>query len=70
MERAYQSAREQEDILKISSVLENAPYILNKGERLNYVGTGKSKSGTCTCSSSRSSGGTCRALSLENSVSE
>lgn len=69
MERVYQPAREQE-ILEISSVLENAPYLLNEGEKLRYVGAGKSKSGTCNCASSKSSGGTCRALSLENSVSE
>lgn len=69
MERVYQPAREQE-ILEISSVLENAPYLLNEGEKLSYVGAGKSKSGTCNCASSKSSGGTCRALSLENSVSE
>jgi len=68
MERAYKPTSEQEDILEISSVLENAPYLLNEGEK--YVGAGKSKSGTCNCASSKSSGGTCRALSLENSVSE
>ncbi|HLC78176.1 MAG TPA: hypothetical protein VJH92_03570 [Candidatus Nanoarchaeia archaeon] len=70
MERAYKPTSEQEDILEISSVLENAPYLLNEGEKLTYVGAGKSKSGTCNCASSKSSGGTCRALSLENSVSE
>ncbi len=70
MERAHQLTREQQDYLEISSVLENAPYLLNEGESLTYVGVGKSKSGTCNCASSRSSGGTCRALSLENSVSE
>lgn len=69
MEKVYQPAREHE-ILEISSVLENAPYLLNEGEKLSYVGAGKSKSGTCNCASSKSSGGTCRALSLENSVSE
>ncbi len=49
-------------------MLENAPYLLNEGEQLTYVGAGKS--GTCNCASSNSSGGTCRALSLENSVFE
>ena len=68
MERAYQPTREQKDILEISSVLENAPYLLNEEKVLTYVGTGKS--GTCNCASSNSSGGTCRALSLEHSVSE
>jgi len=70
MERTYQPTREQQDYLEISSFLENAPYLLNEGESLTYVGAGKSKSGTCNCASSNSSGGTCRAISLENSVSE
>jgi len=70
MEKTYQLTNEQKDILEMSSVLENAPYLLCKGEKLTYVGAGKSKSGTCNCASSNSSGGTCRALSLENSVSE
>lgn len=68
MRRIYQPSREQKDILEISSVLENAPYLLIKEEKLTYVGAGKS--GTCNCASSNSSGGTCRALSLENSVSK
>jgi len=68
MERTYQPNRGQQDYLEISSVLENAPYLLSEGVDLTYVGAGKS--GTCNCASSKSSGGTCRALSLENSVSE
>jgi N-acetylmuramic acid 6-phosphate (MurNAc-6-P) etherase len=68
MEKVYHPTREQQDYLEISSVLENAPYLLNEGRSLSYVGAGKS--GTCNCASSKSSGGTCRALSLENSVSE
>ena len=68
MERTYRPTSEQVDILDMSSVLENAPYLLNEGEKLTYVGAGKS--GTCNCASSNSSGGTCRALSLETSVSE
>ena len=39
MERAYKPTSEQEDILEISSVLENAPYLLNEGEKLTYVET-------------------------------
>lgn len=70
MERTYNPTREQEDLLEISSVLENAPYLFNQGSTLKYMGKGKSKSGTCNCASSKSKGGTCRALSLENSVSE
>lgn len=68
MKKAYQPTSEQKDILEISSVLENAPYLLCEEERLTYVGAGKS--GTCNCASSNSSGGTCRALSLETSVSK
>ena len=66
--KTYRLSREQEDILEISSALENAPYLLGGGQSLTYVGSGKS--GTCNCASSNSSGGTCRALSLETSVSE
>lgn len=70
MEKVYRPTREQRNLLEISSVLENAPYLLDQGERLTYTGSGRSKSGTCNCASSRSAGGTCRALNLENSVSK
>jgi hypothetical protein len=60
--------KKQREILDLSSVLENAPYLLTDEEDLTYVGKGKS--GTCQCSSSKSSGGTCRAISLKKSASK
>lgn len=68
MEKAYQPTEKQREVMELSSVIENAPYLLADGRNLGYIGMGKSS--TCNCSSSQSSGGTCRALSLEDSASE
>ncbi len=65
MKRTYQQTSKK-DLLEMSSVLENAPYLI-KGDSKEWNYT-VGKTGTCNCASSRSSGGTCRALSLEDSV--
>ena len=60
--------REQIDYLEISSVLENAPYLFNEGRELSYVGSGKSKSGTCNCSSSKFFWGNLQSVKFEKFV--
>jgi hypothetical protein len=69
MEKDYKHfSAEEIDILELSPILEHAPYLLQEAQELTYMTRGNSKSGTCQCASSRSSGGTCRALSLDSRV--
>jgi hypothetical protein len=62
MENKYEL---NEKILSMSSAIEDAPYLFMKGVKTSYIAEA-GKSATCQCRSSRSSGGTCRALSLES----
>jgi len=65
MENEYHAlGKKDEEILKMSSMLEDPAYLLTSSNEVAYsVVAGKC--GTCQCSSSRSAGGTCRASSLE-----
>jgi hypothetical protein len=67
MENKYHTlGKRDEELLSISSAIEDIAYLLTIRDDVAYsIVAGKCKCGTCQCSSSRSSGGTCRASSLE-----
>jgi len=67
MEGQYTLTSEQEaNLLEMSSVIEDVVYLFSGGNIPYSAKAGKSA--TCNCRSSRSSGGTCRASSLELEV--
>jgi len=67
MKKQYNSASEQEaNLLEMSSVIEDVAYLFSR-DNIPYS-TKAGKSATCNCRSSNSSGGTCRAASLELEV--
>lgn len=65
MENTYSVRPDEQAVLELSSVLENAPYLLSEGEGMPYADIRNMSD--CKCKSTRSSS-PCRATSVEYEV--